>query len=60
MPGGFGFNQYLIVDEEPLLFHTGPRRIFPLVREAIASVMPLEKLRSTTGWSRSWLPSVPV
>ena len=43
--GGFSFNQYLIVDEEPLLFHTGPRKMFPLVREAIASVLPLEKLR---------------
>jgi flavorubredoxin len=45
VPGGFSFNQYLILDEEPLLFHTGLRRIFPLVREAIAAVMPLEKLR---------------
>lgn len=45
IPGGFSFNQYMIVDDDPLLFHTGPRRIFPLVREAIASVMPLEKLR---------------
>jgi flavorubredoxin len=45
LPGGFSFNQYLLVDEAPLLFHTGPRRMFPLVREAIASVMPVEKLR---------------
>ena len=30
-PGSFNFNQYLIVDEAPLLFHTGPRRLFPLV-----------------------------
>jgi len=45
VPGGFSFNQYLVVDEEPLLFHTGLRRTFPLVREAIASVMPVEKLR---------------
>jgi flavorubredoxin len=44
-PGGFSFNQYLIVDDEPLLFHTGPRRMFPLVREAVASVMPVERLR---------------
>jgi len=43
--GGFSFNQYLIVDDEPLLFHTGPRKMFPLVREAVASVMPVEKLR---------------
>jgi flavorubredoxin len=44
-PGGFSFNQYLIRDDEPLLFHTGPRRLFPLVREAVASVMPVERLR---------------
>ncbi len=43
--GGFSFNQYLIVDEDPLLFHTGPRRTSPLVREAIAAVMPVERLR---------------
>jgi flavorubredoxin len=43
--GGFSFNQYLIVDEEPLLFHSGLRKMFPLVREAVASVLPPEKLR---------------
>lgn len=43
--GGFSFNQYLIVDEDPLLFHTGLRKMFPLVREAVASIMPVEKLR---------------
>ena len=42
---GFSFNQYLIVDEEPLLFHTGPRKMFPFVREAVASVLPVERLR---------------
>ncbi|HWQ35041.1 MAG TPA: MBL fold metallo-hydrolase [Blastocatellia bacterium] len=45
VPGGFSFNQYLIVDEEPLLFHTGPRRMFPLVREAVASIISPERLR---------------
>jgi flavorubredoxin len=44
-PGGFSFNQYLIVDDEPLIFHTGPRKMFPLVREAAASVLPVERLR---------------
>lgn len=43
--GGFTFNQYLIAGDEPLIFHTGPRRMFPLVREAVASVIPVEKLR---------------
>jgi flavorubredoxin len=46
LPGGSSFNQYLIVDDEPLLFHTGLRRLFPLVREAIESVMPVSRLRS--------------
>jgi len=43
--GGFSFNQYLIVDEEPLLFHAGLRGMFPLVREAVDSVIPSETLR---------------
>lgn len=42
---GFSFNQYLIADDEPLLFHTGPRRLFPPVREAIARVLPIESVR---------------
>ena len=42
---GFSFNQYLLVDDEPLLWHTGPRRMFPLVSAAIAAVMPIERLR---------------
>ncbi len=45
IPGGFTFNQYLIVDDEPVLFHTGLRRMFPLVYEAISKVMPLARLR---------------
>lgn len=44
-PGGFTFNQYLIIDDEPLLFHTGPRGLFPLVRGAIDAVLPAQKLR---------------
>jgi flavorubredoxin len=42
--GHFSFNQYLIVDEAPMLFHTGQRRLFPLVKEAIDSVLPIERL----------------
>lgn len=47
IPGGpeFNFNQYLVADEAPLVFHTGPRRMFPLVAEAIGHVLPIEKLR---------------
>lgn len=43
--GGFSFNQYLIVDDAPLIFHTGPRKMFPLVREAVASVIAPDRLR---------------
>jgi flavorubredoxin len=44
-PGSFSFNQYLVVDEAPMLFHTGQRKLFPLVHEAVAAVMPVERLR---------------
>jgi flavorubredoxin len=44
-PEGFTFNQFLVMADEPLLFHTGPRGMFPLVAEAVASIMPIEKLR---------------
>jgi flavorubredoxin len=43
--GGFSYNQYLIAGEEPLLFHTGHRRSFALVREAIEAVLPVDRLR---------------
>jgi flavorubredoxin len=70
IPGGagFSFNQYLIVDDEPLLFHTGPRKLFPLVREAVASVMPVERLRHVAfshveadecGALNEWLAAAP-
>jgi flavorubredoxin len=47
LPGevGFSFNQYLIVDDAPMLFHSGMRKLFPLVSEAIRAVMPLKRLR---------------
>jgi len=41
----FGFNQYLIAGDEPALFHTGMRGLFPLVSGAITSVLPVESLR---------------
>lgn len=43
--GGFSFNQYLIADDAPLLFHTGPRKLFATVREAVGRVLPVDKLR---------------
>ena len=47
IPGGpeFNFNQYLVADDEPLVFHTGARGLFPLVSEAIARVLPLDSIR---------------
>jgi flavorubredoxin len=45
IPGGFTFNSYLIADDEPLLFHTGLRKLFPATLEAIRKVMPVAKLR---------------
>ena len=47
-PKGFTFNQFLIDAEQPLLFHYGQRSLFPLVSEAVKSVLPLDKLRWTT------------
>lgn len=44
-PGGFTFNQFLIVGEEPAVFHTGPRGMFPLVAAAVAKIVPLQRLR---------------
>jgi flavorubredoxin len=44
-PTGFTFNQFLLDDDEPLLFHTGHRSMFPSVRDAIDRVVPVERLR---------------
>jgi flavorubredoxin len=44
-PGGFSFNQYLVVDEKPLLFHTGPKKLFGLICEQIEKVLPVSQLR---------------
>lgn len=45
IPGGFTFNQFLLVDDEPLLFHTGLRRCFPLTLAAVRHVLPPQSLR---------------
>jgi flavorubredoxin len=47
-PAGFTFNQFLVLGDEPLLFHTGYRRMFPLVRAALARLVPPERLRWIT------------
>ena len=65
----FSFNQYLLVDDEPLLFHTGPRRMFDRVKEAVAAVMPIERLRHVglshfeadeCGALNEWLAAAPA
>lgn len=44
-PAGFTFNQFLIEAAEPLLFHCGPRAMFPKVSQAFARILPVERLR---------------
>ncbi len=44
-PAGFTFNQFLVLADEPLLFHCGHRKLFPDVSAAVAKVLPLERLR---------------
>jgi flavorubredoxin len=67
-PVGFTFNQFLIAADEPLLFHTGGRGLFPLVAEAVATVVPVESLRWITfghvesdecGSMNMWLTAAP-
>ena len=67
-PEGFTFNQFLVAADEPLLFHTGPRGMFPLVAEAVAKVLPVESLRWITfghvesdecGSMNMWLTAAP-
>lgn len=46
IPGtAFSFNQYLLVDDSPLLWETGPLELFPYVREAVASIMDPTKIK---------------
>jgi flavorubredoxin len=47
-PTGMSFCQFLVRDEEPLLFHTGHRSMFPGVSEAIETVIPVTSLRWIT------------
>ncbi len=44
-PAGLVFNQFLVLGDEPLLFHTGYRQMFPLVRAAVGRLVPPERLR---------------
>jgi flavorubredoxin len=39
------FHQFLVKDDEPLLMHTGPRALFPAVRDVVAGLMDPSALR---------------
>ncbi len=67
-PVGFTFNQFLVTGDEPLIFHTGGRGLFPLVAEAVATVVPVESVRWITfghveadecGSMNTWLAAAP-
>ena len=67
-PAGFTFNHFLVVGDEPLLFHCGLRRMFPLVSAAVAKIIPLERLRwlsfghfesDECGSMNEWLAAAP-
>jgi len=44
-PGGFSYGQFLIADDEPLLYHAGARRMFGCMKAAVESVLPFDQLR---------------
>jgi flavorubredoxin len=44
-PFNLQFSQFLVRDDEPLLFHTGPRSLFPVVKESVASLIDPQALR---------------
>lgn len=67
-PQGFTFNHFLIKADEPLLFHCGKRKMFPLLAEAVARIMPIDKLRWASfghfeadecGGMNEWLAAAP-
>src|SRR5690348_987050 len=67
-PAGFTFNQFLIRAEEALLFHCGPRRMFPLASEAVSTIMPVDQIRwinfghvesDECGAMNQWLEAAP-
>lgn len=44
-PAGFTFNHFLVLGDEPLLFHAGLRRMFPVLRDDLARIIPPAALR---------------
>ncbi len=67
-PAGFTYNHFLIAGDQPLLFHCGKRKMFPLVSAAVARIMPVERLRwlgfghfeaDECGSMNEWLAAAP-
>jgi flavorubredoxin len=67
-PAGLTYNVFLILGDEPLLFHTGKRGMFPGLSAALARVLPLERLRwisfahyesDECGAMNGWLAAAP-
>jgi flavorubredoxin len=44
-PAGFTFNQFIVKGDQPFLFHTGMRQVFPLISDAVEKVVGLDNLR---------------
>src|SRR5690349_17310188 len=68
-PSGLTMNQFLVAGDEPLLFHCGPRALFPLTSSAVSRVLPLHRLRWITfghveadecGSLNQWLAAAPA
>jgi flavorubredoxin len=66
--GDLQFNHFLIRDDEPLLFHTGLRGMFPEIREAVSRLIRIEDLRHISfshfesdecGSLNEWLAAAP-
>jgi flavorubredoxin len=67
-PAGFTYNHFLILGDEPLLFHCGKRKMFPPVSAAVAKIIPIERLRwlgfghfeaDECGSMNEWLAAAP-
>ena len=65
---GMSFNQILVKADEPLLFHTGMRALFPAVADAVEAVLPVSSLRwigfghveaDECGAMNQWLDAAP-
>ena len=67
-PAGFTFNQFVVLGDEPLMFHTGLRKMFSLNRDALSRIIPPERLRwiafghfeaDECGAMNEWLAAAP-